>query len=91
MTTSFLEGGKQVREADGQHRSVRQEVQHVPAAAAPEAPERQLGRSRGSPDHGYGGRPLAMGGARPLQIVFLLRVVDPEPASAADALPDETK
>jgi hypothetical protein len=84
-------GPAQVQEADGLHRSVRQEVQQVPAAAAPEAPERQLGRSRGSPDHGSGGRPPAMGEARPLQIVFLLRVVDPEPASAAAVLPDEPK
>jgi hypothetical protein len=91
---SFLlkqQAGQQVREADGQHANGRLLVQQVPAAAAPVAPERQLGRSRASPGHGGRGRPPAVGEARPLQIVFLLRVVDPEPASAADAVPDEPK
>lgn len=85
------QAGQQVQEADGQQANGRRLVQQAPAAAAPKAPEKQLGRSRASPGHGGYGRPLAMGEARPLQIVFLLRVVDPEPASASEAVPDERK
>jgi hypothetical protein len=79
---------QQVQEADGEYDNGRQGVQQPPAAAAPEG---RLGHSQATPGRGGRGRSAATGEARPLQIVFLLRVVDPKPAPTADAVQNEPR